>query len=60
MHMDLDIQACDRARLARDPRFDGRFFTSVVHFAKKLIDETDLRMAQLALAAGFGSRYRNN
>jgi transcriptional regulator GlxA family with amidase domain len=32
----------------------------VVHFAKKLIDETDLRMAQLALAAGFGSRYRNN
>lgn len=29
MHMDPDIRACDRARLARDPRFDGRFFTSV-------------------------------
>ena len=26
----LDRQACDRARLARDPRFDGRFFTGVL------------------------------
>ena len=28
--MDLDIRACDRARLARDPRFDGRFFIGVL------------------------------
>ena len=25
----LDRQACDRARLARDPAYDGRFFTGV-------------------------------
>jgi AraC family transcriptional regulator of adaptative response / DNA-3-methyladenine glycosylase II len=25
----LDFEACDRARLARDPRFDGRFFIAV-------------------------------
>ena len=28
--MTLDWQACERARLARDPRFDGRFFTAVL------------------------------
>ncbi|MGH9389883.1 MAG: Ada metal-binding domain-containing protein, partial [Vicinamibacteria bacterium] len=27
--MDLDRLACDRARLSRDPRFDGRFFIAV-------------------------------
>ena len=27
--MHLDFDACDRARLARDPRFDGRFFIGV-------------------------------
>src|SRR5579871_5996797 len=27
--MQLDIRACERARLARDPRFDGRFFIGV-------------------------------
>jgi AraC family transcriptional regulator of adaptative response/methylated-DNA-[protein]-cysteine methyltransferase len=27
---DLDWRACDRARLARDPRFDGWFFTGVL------------------------------
>jgi AraC family transcriptional regulator, regulatory protein of adaptative response / methylated-DNA-[protein]-cysteine methyltransferase len=26
----LDPKACDRARLARDPRFDGTFFTGVL------------------------------
>ena len=26
----LDRMACDRARIARDPRFDGRFFTGVL------------------------------
>lgn len=26
----LDHATCDRARLARDPRFDGRFFTGVL------------------------------
>src|SRR5262245_64870291 len=26
----LDSKACDRARLARDARFDGRFFTGVL------------------------------
>jgi len=26
----LDWNACDRARIARDPRFDGRFFTGVL------------------------------
>src|ERR1043166_9132559 len=29
MDMDLDSKACDRARLARDARFDGRFFIGV-------------------------------
>lgn len=28
--MSLDRQVCDRARLARDPRFDGLFFTGVL------------------------------
>src|SRR6476646_2449746 len=27
--MHLDFAACDRARLAQDPRFDGRFFIGV-------------------------------
>jgi len=27
--MELDRRACDRARLSRDPRFDGRFFIGV-------------------------------
>ena len=27
--MMLDFKTCDRARLARDPRYDGRFFTGV-------------------------------
>ena len=27
---DLDWRACDRARIARDARFDGRFFTGVL------------------------------
>ena len=26
----LDWRTCDRARIARDPRFDGRFFTGVL------------------------------
>jgi AraC family transcriptional regulator of adaptative response / DNA-3-methyladenine glycosylase II len=29
MGLDLDTQVCDRARLARDARFDGRFFIGV-------------------------------
>src|SRR5258706_2899252 len=29
MQMTLDLQVCERARLARDPRFDGRFFIAV-------------------------------
>jgi len=28
--MELDARACDRARLARDPRFDGTFFIAVL------------------------------
>ena len=28
--MTLDLQACSRARLSRDPRFDGKFFIGVV------------------------------
>jgi len=28
--MNLDLQACSRARLTRDPRFDGKFFIGVV------------------------------
>src|SRR5271157_3653744 len=28
--MDLDSEICERARLARDPRFDGRFFIGVI------------------------------
>src|SRR5437762_6645176 len=27
--MSLDVAECERARVARDPRFDGRFFTGV-------------------------------
>src|ERR1700761_4701896 len=27
--MSLDIAECDRARLARDPSYDGRFYTGV-------------------------------
>jgi len=27
--MELDFDECDRARLTRDPRYDGRFFTGV-------------------------------
>jgi len=27
--MELDFAECDRARLTRDPRYDGRFFTGV-------------------------------
>ncbi len=34
--------------------------TRRLHFAKKLIDETDLPMTQVALAAGFGSVRRFN
>jgi AraC family transcriptional regulator, regulatory protein of adaptative response / DNA-3-methyladenine glycosylase II len=29
MELELDRKACDRARLSRDPRFDGRFFIAV-------------------------------
>ena len=28
--MTLDMQTCSRARLSRDPRFDGKFFIGVV------------------------------
>ncbi len=28
--MDLDLQICSRARLSRDPRFDGKFFIGVL------------------------------
>jgi AraC family transcriptional regulator, regulatory protein of adaptative response / DNA-3-methyladenine glycosylase II len=28
--VELDARVCDRARLARDPRFDGKFFIGVV------------------------------
>jgi AraC family transcriptional regulator, regulatory protein of adaptative response / DNA-3-methyladenine glycosylase II len=28
--MELDLEVCDRARLARDARFDGRFFIAVL------------------------------
>lgn len=28
-HPELDAEICDRARLARDPAYDGRFFTGV-------------------------------
>ena len=28
-HMALDLQVCSRARLSRDPRFDGKFFIGV-------------------------------
>lgn len=34
--------------------------TRRLHFAKKLIDETNLRMSQIALASGFGSVRRFN
>ena len=28
--MDIDVQICSRARLTRDPRFDGKFFIGVI------------------------------
>ncbi|HET7569525.1 MAG TPA: AlkA N-terminal domain-containing protein [Gammaproteobacteria bacterium] len=61
------------ARLGVGPRHLHRLFvrhlgasplavaqTRRLHFAKKLLDETDLPMAQVALAAGFGSVRRFN
>jgi AraC family transcriptional regulator of adaptative response / DNA-3-methyladenine glycosylase II len=30
MTLPLDPETCDRARLSRDPRFDGRFFVAVI------------------------------
>jgi AraC family transcriptional regulator of adaptative response / DNA-3-methyladenine glycosylase II len=30
MEMELDWQTCSRARIARDPRFDGKFFIAVL------------------------------
>src|ERR671925_242501 len=118
----LDRRALDRARLSRDPRFDGKFFIAVkstgiycrpicpsptskidngfldqrsvdkladrlgigarhlhrlfvqhvgaspvsvaqtrrLHFAKRLLDETQLPITEIALAAGFGSVRRFN
>lgn len=61
------------ARLGVGPRHLHRLFvrhlgasplavaqTRRLHFAKQLLDETDLPMAQVALAAGFGSVRRFN
>ena len=62
--MDLDQRVCDRARLARDPRFDGRFFigvTSTGIFCRPICPSPTARRenvryfqsAQEAAAAGF-------
>src|SRR2546430_2339374 len=61
----LDWSTCDRARIARDPRFDGWFFTGVattgrVQRAKALVDQTALPMSSVAFAAGFASIRRFN
>ncbi len=63
--MILEKRICDRARLAKDPRFDGLFFigaspkvlatTQKVLFGKKLLNETELPVSQIAFASGFGS-----
>jgi methylphosphotriester-DNA--protein-cysteine methyltransferase len=70
--MELDHEACYRALSTRDVRFDGRFFIAVraspiavaqtrrVLFAKQLIMETTMPMAEVALAAGFNSIRRFN
>ncbi|HET6726068.1 MAG TPA: AlkA N-terminal domain-containing protein [Gammaproteobacteria bacterium] len=69
---DADVEAL-AARLGVGPRHLHRLFvrhlgappialaqTRRLHFAKKLLDETDLPMTQVALAAGFGSVRRFN
>jgi transcriptional regulator GlxA family with amidase domain len=70
--MSLDFAECDRARLARDPVYDGRFArylqaspsevarTARVQRAKRLIDETSLPMTEIAMQVGFGSLRRFN
>ena len=61
----LTWRLCDRARVARDRRFDGRLFlrhagasprtvaaTRRVQRAKTLLDETAMPIAAVAFAAG--------
>ena len=60
----LDARVCDRARLARDPRFDGRFFIAVLStgiYCRPICPSPTARRenvryfqsAEEALAAGF-------
>jgi AraC family transcriptional regulator, regulatory protein of adaptative response / DNA-3-methyladenine glycosylase II len=65
----LDTRACNRARLARDPRFDGRFFIAVLStgiycrpicrspFAKRA-NVRFYQSAEEAIAAGFRACLR--
>jgi len=61
---ELDTRACDRARLARDPRFDGRFFIAVLStgiYCRPICPSPTARRANVrffrsaaeAVAAGF-------
>ena len=62
--VELDARVCDRARLARDPRFDGKFFIGVVTTGiycrpicpsptARRVNVRFFRSAEEAVAAGF-------
>jgi AraC family transcriptional regulator of adaptative response / DNA-3-methyladenine glycosylase II len=65
----LDTRACNRARLARDPRFDGRFFIAVLStgiYCRPICPSPTARRANVrfyryaeeAIAAGFRACLR--
>src|SRR6476646_1995098 len=70
----LDHDECERARVRRDRRYDGRFFSGVrttrvycrpvcpvrLQRAKRLLDQTWLPMSKVAVRAGFASLRRFN
>ena len=70
----LDPEECERARVRRDRRYDGRFFSGVrttrvycrpvcpvrLQRAKRLLDQTRLPMSEVAVRAGFASLRRFN
>ncbi len=57
--MNLDWQICSRARLSRDPRFDGKFFIGVIGSMRLLpFDLSRAHMQKKKTAAIFRARPR--